>query len=255
MPSATDIDRAEAQARGKHSGRPTNFERGLQLPPKDPLEEGVKARKEAIDFTPSYSGKPTNLERGLETRARSSAPRRVPPRVKAKVKPDPLRVAEARAYITKRSRDPGARFLSPRHTYPGEQTEWASRLAPIQGRINVAMVHNYNDLNGDEIADALNERSNDTAPVVLGSCRAVVRGSPARVIRADQVQRVANLTGKAVLAPDHLVPPSEVAEVVSWLNENDADALGGLHPRVGIFTRDDAPPREGWRWTYPTFSR
>ncbi len=246
--------RPPKDTRGKHGGKLTNLERGLPIPPEDPLEQRVRARGGALDFTPSYDGKPTNVDRGLETRTRSSAPRRVAsPRVKAKVKPDPLRDAQARAYITKRSRDPGARFLSPHHTHAGERTEWASRLAPIQGRINVAMVHNYGDLNGDEIADTLNERTNDTAPVVLGSCLAVVRDRLLRVFETDQVQRVANLTGRAVIAADHLVSPSEVVEVVKWLNENDADALGGFHP-VGIFTRDYVPPR-GWHWTYPTFGR
>jgi hypothetical protein len=177
------------------------------------------------------------------------------PKSKRAARPDPLARAKAEAFRAKRTRQLGSRFLF-NATNPDEEFYWAACLLPVQGRINCAMGHNFGNIDGDLIASELSPELNETAPIVLGSCRGVSVGSVERLLGTSQVNRVANLTGQAVFAADHLVTPSEVAAIVRWLNENDVDAMGGVHPKVmGPITRDNAPPFSGWRWTFPAFSR
>jgi hypothetical protein len=155
---------------------------------------------------------------------------------------------QAAARAARASNAPGSRYLF-KPSSPDEHRFWAELLQPVQGRINVAMGHNYGDIDGSRIAAFLLPALNRTAPIVVGSCGAARATAVSRLLGFGEMQQIADRTRVAVLAFNGLVTPKAVADMVAWLNENHVDAMGQPH-RATLFSTGDMLPA-GWSWTYP----
>jgi hypothetical protein len=148
----------------------------------------------------------------------------------------------------RRSSALGARYLFNEQDRD-ELLTWAAVLNRVQGTINVAMGHN-SGLVADSIFRGFSPALNRTRPIVLASCYAGrMPSNPVARLIGTQAQQLANMANLAVYGPDHLVQPSEVSQVLEWLNANDIDSMGRTHSPV--FSKHLDSPFGGWTWTYP----